>query len=120
MNLPQETKFILIIIAVCILVFANSLYGDFVYDDLRQILRNPLIQDNSLIWKALTSDVWAFKGDGSIAASNYWRPTFTAFNIVCFRLFGANPFGWHLINIFLHAGVCILGFKSLRRWDVLL
>jgi protein O-mannosyl-transferase len=118
MKFSADTKFIVIIIAVCLSVFACSLYGDFVYDDLRQILRNPLIQDNSLIWKALTSDVWAFKGDGKSAASNYWRPTFTAFNIICFRLFGTNPFGWHLFNVLLHTGVCVLAFKLLRLWEV--
>ncbi len=118
MKFSADAKFIAIIVAVCLLVFAGSLYGDFVYDDLRQILRNPLIQDNSLMWKALTSDVWAFKGDGTITASNYWRPTFTAFNIICFRLFGANPFGWHLFNVLLHAGVCVSAFKLLRLREV--
>ena len=107
-----------IIAAVAFAVFANSLTGDFVYDDARQIVRNPLIQDNSLIGKALTSDVWAFKGDGTLAASNYWRPTFTAFHILNFRLFGAEPFGWHFLNLLLHAGICALIFLLLRRWDL--
>jgi tetratricopeptide (TPR) repeat protein len=82
-----------------------------------QILNNQLIQDNSLIWKALTSDVWAFKGDGTIAASNYWRPTFTAWHILNYRLFGANPYGWHILNLLLHAGVCVLAYALLRRWQ---
>jgi tetratricopeptide (TPR) repeat protein len=112
----HELKWILAITVVCFLVFANTLGGEFVYDDARQILRNPLIQDNSLFWKALTSDVWAFKGDGTIAASNYWRPTFTLWHIINFRLFGANPFGWHLLNIALHAGVCVMAFALLRKW----
>lgn len=109
---------IAIIAAVAFAIFANSLTGEFVYDDARQIIRNPLIQDNSLIGKALTSDVWAFKGDGSLAASNYWRPTFTAFNILNFRLFGIEPFGWHFLNLLLHAGVCVLIFLLLRRWNL--
>jgi protein O-mannosyl-transferase len=117
-SLVSTLKWILPLVLVVVAVFSNAANGEFVYDDNRQILRNPLIQDNSLIGKALTSDVWAFKGDGSIAASNYWRPTFTAWNILCFRLFGANPFGWHLFNILLHAGVCVLGFFLLRRWDL--
>jgi protein O-mannosyl-transferase len=117
-SLVSNLKWILPLALVVVVVFSNAASGEFVYDDNRQILRNPLIQDNSLIGKALTSDVWAFKGDGSIAASNYWRPTFTAWNILCFRLFGANPFGWHLFNILLHAGVCVLGFFLLRRWDL--
>lgn len=107
-----------IIAAVAFAVFANSLTGDFVYDDSRQIVRNPLIQDNSLIGKALTSDVWAFKGDGTYTASNYWRPTFTAFHILNFRLFGLSPFGWHFLNLLLHAGICALIFLLLRRWDL--
>lgn len=109
---------IAIIAVIAFAVFANSLTGEFVYDDARQIVRNPLIQDNNLIGKALTSDVWAFKGDGTYTASNYWRPTFTAFNILSFRMFGVAPFGWHLLNLLLHAGVCVLIFLLLRRWNL--
>ena len=87
-NWRKELLFLLPIIFITFLVFANSLNGEFVYDDARQIVRNPLIQDSTLYGKALVSDVWAFKGDGTIAASNYWRPTFTAFHILNFQLFG--------------------------------
>jgi tetratricopeptide (TPR) repeat protein len=115
-KLREDLKWILPLVAACLVVFANTLGGDFVYDDTRQIVRNVLIQDNSLIWKALASDVWAFKGDGSLAASNYWRPTFTLWNIICFRLFGMDPVGWHVANILLHTGVCVLAYCLLRRW----
>jgi tetratricopeptide (TPR) repeat protein len=111
-----ELKWIIPILLICAAVFANSLFGEFVYDDLRQIVRNPLIQDNALIWKALTSDVWAFKAYGTVAASNYWRPTFTLWSIVNFRLFGADPFGWHVTNLLLHLGVCSVSYYLLRRW----
>ncbi|MCD9187568.1 MAG: tetratricopeptide repeat protein [Pyrinomonadaceae bacterium] len=116
----DKLKFLfpLILVIVAFAVFANTLDGDFVYDDKRQILKNPLIQDASLYGKALTSDVWAFKGDGSIAASNYYRPTFILWLIFNFQLFGANPFGWHLLNVFLHTGVCLLGFLLLRKWNL--
>jgi len=118
MKIRDEWKWMLALAAVCVVVYANSAGGEFIYDDLRQILRNPLIQDNGLIWQALTSDVWAFKGGGEIAASNYWRPTFTAWNILNFRLFGAEPFGWHVTNILLHSGVCVLAFGLFRRWKI--
>ena len=81
MKIRDEIKWIVPLALVCFVVFANTVGGEFVYDDTRQIVRNTLIQDTSLIWKALTSDVWAFKGDGTQAASNYWRPTFTLWNI---------------------------------------
>lgn len=112
----NELKWIIPIVLVCFVVFANAVGGDFVYDDTRQIVRNALIQDNSLVWKALTSDVWAFKGDGTQAASNYWRPTFTFWNIICFRLFGMSPAGWHVANLLLHSGVCVMAYSLLRRW----
>jgi protein O-mannosyl-transferase len=117
-NKKNDLILLAIIAAVAFAVFANSLTGDFVYDDARQIVRNPLIQDNALVGKALTSDVWAFKGDGTYTASNYWRPTFTAFHILNFRLFGLSPFGWHFLNLLLHAGVCALVFLLLRRWNL--
>ena len=101
MNLKTELRPLILIALVAFVVFANSLGGDFVYDDTRQILRNPLIQDSKLYGKALVSDVWAFKGDGTVAASNYYRPTFVAWLIFNFRIFGTNPFGWHLLNVIL-------------------
>ncbi|MET0752816.1 MAG: tetratricopeptide repeat protein [Pyrinomonadaceae bacterium] len=119
MNIKTEFRWLILLALIAFFVFANSMSGDFVYDDNRQILRNPLIQDAGLYGKALTSDVWAFKGDGSVAASNYWRPTFTAWSILNFQLFGPNPVGWHLLNLLLHVGVCILAFLLLRRWNLL-
>ncbi len=118
MNLKTELRPLILLALVAFVVFANSLGGDFVYDDNRQILRNPLIQDSILYGKALLSDVWAFKGDGTIAASNYYRPTFVAWLILNFKVFGASPFGWHLTNLLLHIGVCLLCFLLLRRWNV--
>jgi tetratricopeptide (TPR) repeat protein len=114
-SIKTDLKFLIVIAAAAAAVFASSLNGNFVYDDNRQILENPLIQNSSLYGKALVSDVWAFKGDGSMAASNYWRPTFTALSILCFWLFGPSPFGWHLVNVLLHIGVCLLGFVFLRN-----
>lgn len=118
MAIKSEYRWLIIIALVTFGVFANSLEGEFVYDDLRQIQDNPLVQDTGLIGRALTSDVWAFKGDGTVSASNYWRPTFTAWCIVNFKLFGQSTWGWHFLNILLHIGVCLLAFLLLRRWGV--
>ena len=100
---------------IAFFAFANSLGGEFVYDDNRQILMNPTIQHSSLYGKALTSDVWRFKGNGDISASNYYRPVFVFWLIVNFAIFGANPFGWHLLNVAIHIVVCLLVFDLLKR-----
>ncbi|HEX6124004.1 MAG TPA: tetratricopeptide repeat protein [Pyrinomonadaceae bacterium] len=95
--------------------FANTLGHGFVYDDNRQILGNPLIQRAELYGKAMTSDVWAFKGGGDIAASNYFRPTFVAWMIINWRLFESSAMGWHAASVLLHVAVCMLLFAFLRR-----
>lgn len=115
MRFKEEIKWLVPLALVCVVVFANGVTGEFVYDDTRQIVRNTLIQDPAMIWRAVTSDVWAFKGDGTQAASNYWRPTFTVLNILCFRLFRLDPTGWHVVNIALHLIVTALSFLLLRK-----
>jgi tetratricopeptide (TPR) repeat protein len=118
---PQEPRsfgtelwWVLPALVLGFLIYANTLGGEFVYDDQRQIVRNTLIQDGSQFWKAMTSDVWAFKG-GDQASSNYWRPSYVLWMILNFRSFGLAPFGWHLTNILLHVAVVALLFVVLRR-----
>ncbi|MBK9061752.1 MAG: tetratricopeptide repeat protein [Acidobacteria bacterium] len=101
-----------------IVFYGATLRGGFVYDDTRQIVRNPLVQDPGLLGRALVSDVWAFKGGGE-AVSDYWRPTFVLWIAANARLFGlGSTTGWHAANILLHAGVTALGFALLRRWGL--
>lgn len=102
-----------------IAVFANTLRGEFVYDDKRQIVRNLLIQDLGNFWTALKSDVWAFKAEaGAGAVSNYWRPSFVFWMIANFQLFGLSATGWHIVNVLMHAGVSVLIYFLLRRLDL--
>ena len=61
-NLRMELLWLLPAVLLGFLIYTNTLGGEFVYDDQRQIVRNTLIQDGSQFWRALTSDVWAFKG----------------------------------------------------------
>lgn len=118
MNFKTERKYLILIALMAIGLYANSLLGDFVYDDRRQIVGNALIQNSNLYSKALTLDVWAFKSNGTVPTSNYWRPVFTGWCILLFRIFVLEPFGWHLANILLHAGICLLAFLLLRRWGL--
>jgi tetratricopeptide (TPR) repeat protein len=105
-----------ILAAAAFLVFANSLHGAFIYDDTKQITGNELIQENRHLLRALTSDVWAFKGQRAEAWSNYWRPAFVLWLVANHRLFGLeNPAGWHAASLLMHTGVCVLAYLLLRR-----
>jgi tetratricopeptide (TPR) repeat protein len=101
---------------VALAVYANSLGGDFVYDDQKQIVDNHLLRDASGVGRALRSDVWAFKGQSAEPWSNYWRPTFVLFLAAGYRLFGVeSSVGWHLAVVALHALVTVLAFRLVRR-----
>lgn len=104
-----------LLVALAVVPFLASLRGEFVYDDRIQILENPFIQQPELLGKALTQDVWSFKGDREAAWSNYYRPAFVLWLAANWQLFGAQPAGWHLGNLALHAGVVLLAFALLRR-----
>lgn len=116
----QELIFLAPVLLLGILLYVNVIDGAFVYDDLRQITRNPLIQDSREFWRALTSDVWAFKsGNSEVVLTNYWRPTFVLWLIINFNIFGVeNPVGWHVTNIILNACVIALAYFFLRRLNL--
>lgn len=104
-----------IALVLVVLAYSNAIHGQFVYDDQKQIVLNPLIQQPGLLGKALTSDVWAFSGVEGKAWSNYWRPVFVAWLSLQYALFGTDPTGWHVANIALHFLATALGFFVLRR-----
>ncbi len=117
-NLRTEFMVLLPALLLGALLYANTLHGQFVYDDKPQIARNTLIQDDSNLWRAMFSDVWAFKRGDAAAVSNYWRPSFVLWLITNFQMFGLDTFGWHLFNILLHLCVVALAFFLLRHLKV--
>lgn len=98
-----------------IAAYSNSLRGEFVYDDQFEIVKNPLIQQPSLYLKAITSDVWAFKGDRGQAWSNYWRPLFVTWMAANYQLFGLHVIGWHVTNLAAHLAVVVLLYFMLKE-----
>ena len=113
----------LVLAAAAVGVFAKSVKGGFVYDDQNQILKNGLIQTPGLEWRALSSDVWAYKAASTAkdaprppSQSNYFRPVFVAQLILQHRLFGIDdPRPWHVSNMLAHALVSVLAYVALRR-----
>ncbi|MEN3335606.1 MAG: protein O-mannosyl-transferase [Blastocatellia bacterium] len=102
-----------IALLLTVIAYSNALHGKFVYDDTVQIADNPYIQQGQHFWKAMTSDVWAFKGNPGEAKSNYWRPAFVGWLILNYKLFGADTTGWHVFNILAHLLVTLLGYRLL-------
>jgi protein O-mannosyl-transferase len=100
----KERAYIGLLLAAVLLVYSNMLWNAFTMDDDLYITGNPQVTAPS-VRTLFTPN----KG------SNVFRP-------VTFATFAANwaagrgqPFGFHLINLFLHAGVTVLLYLLLQN-----
>ncbi len=93
-----------------VLVYWNSLGGGFVWDDRFLIVDNPRIQSFSRLSELLTHD-YVFIAETDLAYG-YFRPVSSLSVALDYRIWGADPFGFHFTNLLLHAAssllVCLL------------
>ncbi|HEY2973888.1 MAG TPA: tetratricopeptide repeat protein [Pyrinomonadaceae bacterium] len=114
----SESRILFLMVAATVLVYANSLGGAFVFDDMTQIVGNPHLHTWSNILRAFTSDVWSFqRGTLSAAAIPlpYYRPLFTTYLTLNYQLFGLWEPGWHLMNLLVHVVATVAVYFLLRR-----
>jgi tetratricopeptide (TPR) repeat protein len=104
---------ILILLLLAFLPYANTLFSGFVYDDNFQVMANPFVHSFRHLREIFTTTVWAFQGAQGV--TNYYRPLMTFDYLLCYKLFGPVPFGFHLINIAWHAWVVCLVYWVARR-----
>jgi tetratricopeptide (TPR) repeat protein len=112
---PKKT-FLLLIIIILLVSFAayfNSLFNGFVYDDRMQIRENHWIRDIRFIPDIFISSAWSFQSETTV--SNYYRPMMHMIYMLNYFIFGLKPWGFHLVNIFFHAGVSVLVFIIARK-----
>src|SRR6266487_987592 len=102
--LLDQSRALFLIVATTVLAYANSLSGAFIFDDTKQIAGNPALRSWSNILRAFTSDVWSFQR-GTLTRDiqlPYYRPLFTVYLTVNYKLFGLWEPGWHLMNMLVH------------------
>src|SRR5580704_17092522 len=93
--------------------YLNSVWGSFVYDDRLQVLGNPYAHSFRYLGKIFGTTVWTFQGAQGV--SNYYRPLMTFAYLLCYKLYGTIPFGYHLLNIAFQAAVVLLFFAVTER-----
>ncbi|MCX7918942.1 MAG: tetratricopeptide repeat protein [bacterium] len=99
-----------IIILLVLISYFPALFAGFIWDD-DAVTDNPLLQNFDGLWK-----IW-FSPKANIPELHYWPVVYTSFWIE-YQLWGAHPFGYHLINIVLHAGNVILLWSILKKIEV--
>lgn len=84
--------------AVAFLVYANTLAGDFVLDDVPAIAENRLVHAPRGLGEIFRTQYW----DASIPR-NLYRPLVLLTYVAEYRAWGDEPAGYHATNALLHA-----------------
>lgn len=92
------------------LLYARSLWSNFVYDDIIQIVKNPRIAAWSYLPSYFTEQLWA-----GIQSASYYRPLLLVWLRLNHFLFGLNPVGWHATSVLLHLGATALAYLLVRQ-----
>ena len=100
-----------VLVTICVVVYGNSLFNGFVYDDIGTIVENEHIAD---FWTNLpaffTSSYFKIAG---IEAS--YRPIATFSYYVLYAIFGLNPVGYHLFSLLVHILNVIMVYLLMNR-----
>lgn len=97
------------VVLLALVVYANSLPGAFILDDVLIVRDNPLVSEPDLRG-IFSSDYW-----GTRAGSGLYRPLTILSYAANRALFGAGALSFHLINILLHAAASLSLYLLLRR-----
>jgi Tfp pilus assembly protein PilF len=108
---PDRTVIVWLMLCAA-LPYANTLLNSFVYDDRSQVLQNPYVRSFRYLRQIFTTSVWSFRLG---PVSNYYRPMMTFGYLLCYKLFGFAPWGFHLANVLLHTAVICLLFLLTSR-----
>jgi tetratricopeptide (TPR) repeat protein len=108
-----NTSQLIIIAIAAIAVYVSTLFSSFVSDDAYQILDNPWIRESRFIPTIFSHSVWGFYNAG--LPLPYYRPMMHLIYMFNYNIFGASPWGFHLISILFNAGVSVLVFLTAKH-----
>lgn len=98
----------LFFIAVCFLLYSNTIGHQFVYDDFFYVTRPELRN-----WHYLPKLFWESHLTNNLSASGY-RPLLIATIGLNFVLFGESPVSFHIANILVHAAMVCMAYFFTR------
>ncbi|HEX3728578.1 MAG TPA: hypothetical protein VHV47_02150, partial [Opitutaceae bacterium] len=88
-------------------VYAPAIRGGWIWDDPQEVADNYVLRDPGGLAK-----IW-------LAPSGVdYFPLKTTVQWLAWRLWGADPFGYHLLNVALHLAAALLFWRLLRRLNV--
>ncbi len=97
--------FLIMLVVLTVAAYSSVFSAGFIWDDDDYVLNNQYLRS-----LAGLGSIWFEPG----TTPQYYPMVFTLF-WVQFQLWGLNPFGYHLVNILLHAANALLLWLFLRR-----
>ncbi|KAL3226013.1 hypothetical protein MRX96_025232 [Rhipicephalus microplus] len=103
---PRAAHAVLVAAAACS-AYASSLGVGLVFDDLAAIKANRDLRQSTPIANLFFNDFWGTPLRKEQSHKSYRPLTVLTFRLN-FAVHGLDPFGYHLVNLLLHALVCLL------------
>jgi len=100
-----QSKAIVFLIIIGFVVYFNSLFGQFVWDDIPQLVNNPLYQSISNIREIFLDHTYT-----------YYRPIGAIYMSIIYTIFGPTSFWFHLPQVALHIVNSILVFLLFKKF----
>lgn len=101
--------------ALAILCYANSLENGFVWDDHQQLVMNSALRPGAPFGHLFAGNIWGFTRPGPRQQFNYYRPL----QMVTYRLaagaFGVDARAFHTVNLAFHVIAVLLAFALFWR-----
>ncbi|MFH0796590.1 MAG: glycosyltransferase family 39 protein, partial [Candidatus Omnitrophota bacterium] len=97
-SFPNNFVIFLILFAVSLLVYGNSLHSPFIWDDPYLILDNHFVQSFRYLPEIFKHHLYY----STAGSSNFYRPLQTLFLTFDYALWKTNPFGYHLTSLLFH------------------
>jgi protein O-mannosyl-transferase len=100
-----------LLVAACVLSYANGLTGNFTYDDKAIVRDNPRIKTIAALPQIFTTHYFG----GGLGMATSYRPIDLLSFAVNYFIHGKFTFGYHAVNLALHTANTVLLFLLLRR-----
>ncbi|XP_019850995.1 PREDICTED: transmembrane and TPR repeat-containing protein 1-like [Amphimedon queenslandica] len=100
---------LLLVGSISVLLYLNTLGAGFVFDDHRAILTNDdLDSKKTSIYELFSHDFWGGGMHRKESHKSYRPLTVITYRLLNYEFAGLEPFGYHLVNVILHAIVSML------------
>lgn len=99
----KHFRYVVFIFILGAVIYLNSLFNPFVWDDQWLIIHNPFINNFQNISKVFMNDIGC-----TYSETNSYRPLQILSYIVDYHFWGLNPVGYRIFNILIHLANSIL------------